>query len=195
MTKTAVIIASGPSLTQPQVDAALASGHTTIAVNGAYKIAPTADWLYAGDMMFWKTYIADIKRVFKGKLVTQDNGSSQRWGIQRVRGTNRDGLGKDVIHLNGNSGVQALNLAFLWGYRRIVLLGFDMKLGPNKERHFHADHPHPCVQNQVFGEWLHKLEKVARDLRAEKCEVLNCTPGSALTLFPMPKWEDVLCPK
>ena len=130
--KTAVIIASGPSLTQAQVDAALVSGHTTIAVNGAYKIAPTADWLYAGDMMFWKTYIADIKRVFKGNLVTQDNGSSQRWGIQRVRGTNREGLGRDIIHLNGSSGTQALNLAFVWGFRRIVLLGMDMKLGSKR---------------------------------------------------------------
>jgi hypothetical protein len=191
--KTAVVIASGPSLTQEQVDAALRSGHFTIAVNGAYKIAPTADVLYAGDMLFWKTQMAEIKRVFKGKLVTQDNGSAQRWGIQRVRGTNRDGFGKDVIHLGGNSGFQGVNLAYVWGYTRIILLGFDLRLGSKGERHFHADWPHPMVQNQVFEEWLKKWDRASRDIRAFGIEILNCTPGSALTCFPMPRWQDVLC--
>jgi hypothetical protein len=190
--KTLIVIASGPSLTQEQVDAAIKSPYETIAVNGAYQIAPTADYLYAGDYMFWKLHIAEIKAKFKGKLITQDNSASSRFNLTRIRGTNRDGLGKGVIHLNGNSGVQALNLAFVWGARRIILLGMDMKLGPKGERHFHANHPHPAVQNQVFSEWLHKLEKVAKDLRAEKCEVIDCTVGGAITCFTKGDWREVL---
>jgi hypothetical protein len=190
--KTAIVIASGPSLTKEQADAALASPHYTIAVNGAYKIAPTADALYAGDFMFWKLHLADIKRTFKGKLVTQDSSASAHYQLTRVRGTNRDGLGKEVIHMNGNSGVQAINLAYLWGYRRIILLGFDMKLGSKGEKHFHPDHPHPAVQNQVFPEWLKKVQKVATDLVAAKCEVLNATPDSAMKCFPMVDWKEVL---
>ena len=191
--KTAIVIASGPSLTQEQADAAKASGHFTIVVNGAYKMLPTADALYAGDFFFWKMYYADIKRIFKGKLWCQDSSTTARWpDIKRMRGTNREGLGKDVIHLNGNSGVQAINLAYLGGFEKIILLGFDMKLGPKGERHFHPDHPHPMVQNQVFSEWLHKLERVAKDLRIAKVEVLNATPGSAMKCFPMVDWKEVL---
>lgn len=191
--KTAIVIASGPSLTDEQVDAAERSGHFTIVVNSTYKKAPWAHVLYAGDFLWWKTCINDVKREFKGELWTQDNATHQRWHINRMRGTNRDGLGRDVIHLNGNSGVQAINLAYLWGYQRIYLLGFDMQLGPKGEKHWHRDHPAPMVQGQTFGEWLHKFEKVAKDLRELKIEVINLTPRSALACFPTQDWREVLC--
>lgn len=192
--KTAIVIASGPSLTMAQVDAAKASGHFTIVVNTTHEIFPAADVLYAGDFLWWKTHIADVRKTFKGQMWTQDSSTAARWpDIKRMRGTNREGLGREVIHNNGNSGVQAINLAFLWGYRRIILLGFDMKLGPKGERHHHADHPHPLVQNQTFSEWLHKLEFFARDIKATGVEVINCTPGSAMRCFEMRDWKEVLC--
>lgn len=192
--KTAVILAGGPSLTIEQIDAARRSGHHTIVVNRTYEKFLDANTLYAGDYLFWKTYIADIRAMFKGKLVTQDPSAAARWpGLLLVRGANREGLGKERIHQNGNSGVQALNLAYLRGFERVILLGFDMKLGPNGEKHHHPDHPAPCVQGATFGEWLHKLQAVARDLKATKCEVLNATPGSAMKCFPMIDWREVLC--
>lgn len=191
--KTAIILASGLSLTAEQIEAALNSGHHTIAVNSTYEKALTADSMYAGDFLWWKFNSAHVRANFKGKAWTQDNSAAARWPwIHRVRGCNREGLGKDQIHNNGNSGVQALNLAYLWGYERIILLGFDMKLGPKGERHHHPDHPAPLVQNQTFDEWLHKLEKVARDFRATKCEVLNATPGSAMKCFELVDWKDYL---
>ncbi len=191
--KTAVILAGGPSLTLEQIDAARHSGHHTIVVNRTYQKFLDANVLYAGDYLFWKTYIADVKLKFKGKLVTQDASAAARWPtVTLVRGTNREGLGRERIHQNGNSGTQALNLAFLLGYERIVLLGMDMKTGPNGEKHHHPDHESPCVQGQTFGEWLHKLDKVARDFKTTKCEVLNATPGSAMKCFPMVDWREVL---
>ena len=192
--KTVVILASGPSLTQEQIDAALASGYPTIAVNSTWEKMPTATMLYAGDFLWFKFNIAKVRAAkFKGEIWTQDNTVASRWpGIKRIRGTNRKGLGKDVIHINGNSGTQAINLAYLQGYRRIILLGFDMKLGPNGERHHHKDHAHPMVQNQTFNQWLDQLQDVARDLEAEKCEVLNATPDSALKSFPLVDWKAVL---
>lgn len=194
--KTAVILGSGPSLTAEQIDAARVSGHFTIVVNATYKVMLDANVLYGGDFMFWKAYMADVRKVFKGALWTQDASVAARWQINRIRGTNRDGLGlNNAIHLNGNSGAQAINLAFLWGYKRVVLLGFDMKFGPGGERHHHTDHPAPCVQSQVFFEWIHKIDRMARDLRLQNIEVLNATPGSALKCFPMVNYREVLqCP-
>jgi len=194
MKPTAIILASGPSLTQDQIDKALASKHKTIVVNATYQKAPTADILYFGDYLFGKTYMADIVRTFKGEVWTQDATSCARWPkLKRVRGANREGLGRDgKIHLNGNSGMQAINLAFFFGYRRIVLLGFDMGLGPNGERHHHPDHPKPMVQAQTFDEWLHKSTRFATDLANAGCEVLNATTTTALHCWPRVKLEDVL---
>lgn len=191
--KTAIVLASGPSLTLDQIAAAKRSGHFTIAVNATFQKMLDADVMYSGDFLFFKTYHAEIRRDFKGKVWTQDSSAAARWPwINRMRGANRDGLGTERIFINGNSGAQSVNLAYLWGYQRIILLGFDMRLGPKGERHHHPDHVAPCVQNQCFDEWLFKFEKIARDLRVHKIEVLNCTPGSALKCFPMPAWEDVL---
>ena len=190
---TAIVIASGPSLTSEQVDAARRSGHRTIVVNTTYRMMLDADNLYAGDFLWWKFHYADVSARFAGKCWTQDSTVAARWPwIKRQRAINRDGLGKDLIHLNGNSGFQALNLAFLWGYRRIILLGFDMKAGPRGERHHHPDHPHPMVINQTFDEWRHKSIKLAADLVAAKCSVINATPDSALTTFPVADWWEVL---
>lgn len=188
------MLASGPSLSVEQIDAARHSGHHTIVVNSTFRDMLDAHTLYAGDFLWWKLNIAEVRAKFKGKCWTQDNSAAARWPmIQRMRGGNRDGLGEKIIHTNGNSGMQAVNLAYLWGFERIVMLGFDMKLGPKGERHHHPDHPAPMVQAQTFFEWIHKAEKVARDFREKtRVEVLNCTPGSALTCFPVRDWKEVL---
>ncbi len=191
--KTAIVLASGPSLTLEQIDAARRSGHHCIVVNRTFEKFLDANTVYMGDYLAIKTYNADVVARFKGKLVTQDPSAAARWPHWKlVRGANREGLGKERIHQNGNSGVQALNLAFLWGFERIILIGFDMKNGPNGEKHHHPDHPAPMVQGATFGEWLHKLQAVARDLKTTKCEVLNATPDSAMKCFPMVDWREVL---
>lgn len=192
--KTAVILAGGPSLTLEQIEAARRSGHFTIVVNTTYEKMLDANVLYGGDFMWWKAHIADIRASkFKGELWTQDNTTALRWPeIKHIRGGHRPGLGRDIVHSNGNSGAQAINLAVIWGYKRLILLGFDMKLGPKGEKHHHPDHPHPCVQGQTFDEWLHKFVQIARDLHDLGVEVINCTPGSALKLFPMKPWNEVL---
>lgn len=196
--KTAIVLASGPSLTQEQINAAQFSGHFTIVVNSTWEKMPNANVVYAGDFIWIKAHIAKLQAAikagrFKGEVWSQDSSSAARWPIvHRIRGGNRDGLGKDMVYINGNSGTQAVNLAYLWGYKRIILLGFDMKEGPGGEKHHHPDHPHPCVQAMTFDEWLKKWVKVAHDLKATGIEVINCTPGSALKLFPMKDWKEVL---
>ena len=77
------------------------------------------------------------------------------------------------------------------GARRILLIGYDMR-EINGRKHWHPDHPAPCVQKQQFGEWIHKFRKLAEDLKAAQCEVINCTPKSALQCFPMGDMEQEL---
>lgn len=120
---------------------------------------------------------------FKGEKWTQDHTAAERYKLNRIKGINRSGLGLEYLHINGNSGFQAINLAYLFGARRILLVGFDMKLGPKGEKHHHPDHPSPLMQGMTFGEWIHKGATLAKDLERNGCDVINCSAETALTCF------------
>jgi hypothetical protein len=194
--QTCVVLASGPSLTDEQL-AAVADAHVrVITVNSTvFKYPVDPDVVYAGDFMWWKVNGRDAKmRTFGGAdRWTCDRTAAERYGLNWVKGVNALGLGRGPhIHTNGNSLAQAINLAYLFGCRRILLLGADMKLGPNGERHWHPDHPSPLMQGQDFSGWLFKFNHLAVDLKKESCEVVNCSPGSAMTCFPMSTIEKEL---
>ena len=183
--RTAVVIANGPSLTAEQIVHVEASTAWAIGVNTAYMMAQHCDVYYAGDYLFWSVHsrrmIAKFPRATQ-QFWTCDATAAEQFGINRWKGRNEPGLGEALIHLNGNSGAQAINLAYLFGARKIVLLGFTMREIDGK-KHFHGDHEKPLVQKQLFEEWLHKMEFVARDAKRLGCDVVNCDPLSAMTCF------------
>lgn len=191
--KTSVIICAGPSLSDEQLAAVGPHGEVkVIAVNTAYMYAPWADVVYGSDYMFWKVHGARVKaQAPHAQRWTTDTSAAERYQLHRERGGNRDGLGTSVVHINGNSGFAAINLAYLWGSRRILLLGMDMREIDGK-KHRHGDHEKPLTQAQLFEEWLHKSAKLAEDLKREGCAMINCTPGSALTCFPVSTIEKEL---
>jgi len=120
-----------------------------------------------------------------------DSSAAEQYQCGRWPGRNTNGLGADVVHLNGNSGAQAINLAFLFGARKIVLLGFTMReIGGQK--HFHGDHEKPLVQTQQFAEWIHRMNFVANDAHRMGCDIVNCDPLSALQCFRMGDLESEL---
>lgn len=186
--QTAVVMASGPSLSDAQANAVRAAGVRTITTNTTHEKAPFADVFYACDLLFWKLNHAKMDR---SKCWTQDRNSAERWQLNWIRQSARPGLGTKDLHVNGNSGFGAINLAFLFGCRRILLLGFDMREVGGK-KHWHPDHPKPCVQNMPFKEWLFKSVALAKDLKTAGCSVVNCTPNSALTVWPMSTIEKEL---
>lgn len=180
--KTAVILASGPSLTAMDCMRVEAAGLPTVAVNCTFRLAPWADIVYMGDMLAVKTYAQEVAK--------KTNGRTECWTVfdqpfwKRVKCVNHEGLGHGYVHGGGNSGYQAINLAYLFGSRDILLLGFDMGLGDNGEKHWHPDHPKGLVQAQPFKEWIHRFDKLADDLKAEGVRVTNCSRRTALTCFP-----------
>lgn len=181
--QTAIVLASGPSLTPDQFDVATGSGARTIAVNSTAFMGVT-DVVFAVDFMWWKMNIAALRRARANPGGwTTCRSSAERFGLNFTRGANERGLGKNRVHSGGNSGYAAINLAYLFGARRVLLAGFDMKFGPAGERHWHPDHPRPCVQEQLFDEWLGKFSALAEDAKAAGLEIVNCTPDSALTVF------------
>lgn len=127
-------------------------------------------------------------RDFRGLKVSQDAGGCEEFGLHRVT-LARDDRG-NIAHAiqaepgtiggGGNSGFQALNLAIQFGARRILLLGYDMHGG-----HWHGDHPAGMAQpkDDTMARWRRAFQANAPLIAAMGVEVINCTPGSALTCF------------
>ncbi|MFV1983009.1 MAG: hypothetical protein ACC657_05650 [Thiohalomonadales bacterium] len=82
----------------------------------------------------------------------------------------------------GNSGYQAVNLAYILGAKTILLLGFDM-FGD----HYFGKHPKTLVNGSPFDMFIKSFESITKDI-----EIINCTRKTALNCFPKMSLESVL---
>lgn len=143
-----------------------------------------ADALYACDGDWWKVYYEEARQAFKGELWTQDELAARKYGINYVKSEPNPGLGlHDKIHQGGNSGYQAINLAYLWGADRIVLLGFDCGPSVRGEAHWFGQHPPILTQTQPYDLWVAKYPRLADDLEKQGVKVINASRHTALTCF------------
>lgn len=86
------------------------------------------------------------------------------------------------VHKGQNSGYQSINLAFLWGMQRGVLLGFDMQRTGGKS-HCHGDHKGGLPNLGDMPDWCRRMTVLAADLRARGVEVVNASRVTALTCY------------
>lgn len=207
--KTITIIGGGPSLDLADVE--FVRGRCeAIVINTAYQIARWANYLYARDYAWWAARPANVFYPENGKAVAKDNPGAkshaqlsfelfhgQRWtgsvkaagefGLRHINTRMAEGINPipGVIHEGGpagaNSGFQATNLAITQFHAtRVLLLGFDMRGG-----HWHGDHPDPLtnVAPAAMSPFARSFESMVPGLRDMGVEVVNCTPGSAITCF------------
>lgn len=177
---TIVCVGSGPSLTVDQLEVCRGKARM-IVVNDAYRLATWADVLYACDAKWWRWEKNKSARAFAGLKYTLKPSYPE---IQVLRNLGRTGLSLDPTGLKTgfDSGYQAINLAVLLGATRILLLGYDMrKIGP--KAHFFGNHPDNTAP--PFLVCLKDYGTLVGPLREAGVSVINCTPGSALTVFPM----------
>lgn len=85
-------------------------------------------------------------------------------------------LNRDGVRSGGNSGHQAINLAFHTGVGKILLIGFDQH-----GKHWFGDHPKGA--NPDYATLEKRFEPLDRALRKRGVLALNCTPGSKLNAF------------
>ena len=187
--QTAVVIGGGPSLTAEAV-AFVRDKAKVIAVNDAYRLAPWAHVLYACDLKWWTWHPEAV--AFAGLKVTHSKIAAQDFaGLRWMPCDSRaPGLSTNAekLHCGKNSGYQAVNLAYLLGARRIVLLGFDMRR-INNAGHWFGEHPDRIRSS--YGPWLKTFETVAAQCAELGLTIINATPGSALRCFPQQSIESV----
>lgn len=199
-----VVVASGPSLDKADASrlsrARLAKADLRIlAVNDAWRMVPCADALYACDAKWWEHHAASVAAGFEGERWTQDQARglevAGRLGLNVVK-SRRGGIPSDepdVIAQGMNSGFQAVNLAALAGGDPIVLLGFDMGLGPGGLSHFFGDHPTQRLNvKSPFADFIRHFETSAPYYARRGVKILNASRRSALTCFPRIDLEEAL---
>lgn len=157
-----------------------------------WRLLPKADVLYGCDEHWWEHHIEKINDECTAELWTQCPIAQSRYNLNRIEGESKTGLGKKKLHFGGNSGYQAVNLAFLFGATKIILVGFDMQR-TNDKIHFFGAHPYhrngggPTAQ--LLKKWCENFSVMAQDLSQENVEVINASKNSALTCFEKKELE------
>jgi hypothetical protein len=195
-----ICVASGPSLTAEQgfQISCATDDWRIIAVNNTWQRVPLADVLYACDQQWWKHYHQDVANKFKGECWTGDRWAAHQYGLCRVQMYDKPGLSREhgVLHSGANGGYQAVNLAYAFGAREILLVGYDM-MRTYGMSHWHGDHPStlpplpaPNLSSLLFSatedfpDWIHRFEQLAIDLDNAGVSVRNCSIETALPWFP-----------
>lgn len=216
--ETAVILATGPSLNEDQITL-VAKAHSdgkcrVITVNNSYQLAPWSDIHIACNDNWWDHYWKNDKvlRDMKADKWTRYKHQADEFGINYIDSIVKDGLSKDpsVVHINKGSGPIAINIATLYGFKKIILLGHDMKFakdydGKKKKtgsspRHFFGEYPKVMQHfpqskssidnNGVIIGLIDAYNGMVKDL--EDIDVVNCTPDSHLPTFRKSKLTDEL---
>jgi len=203
--KTAVIFASGPSVTDKDIETVrkyrTQDKCRVIAINAMYQKVDYADLLYFCDFKFYKWHMIDTPDpIFKDYPAPKYSITPQKFitsDIHRLRKHSEEGYGLsrecDALAHGKNSGYQCLNLAFLFGVKRIIMVGYDMKPDENGKTHCHGPHfiPTPVVVYKNITEGGY-YESIATELQKEGVEVINTSMDSALCCFTKMPLKDIL---
>ena len=184
-----VILGCGPSLSKEQIDC-IEGRAKVVVINLAFRAAPFADILYAGDGSFWESYPDSLE--FPGLKVTANfkhTCKSEKLHVVTVHPTVRMGRRfstlPGTLGYGGNSGFQALNLVLQLGSQAVILLGFDMNV--NLGGHWHKDHPEPLTNpNQRFvNHWKRAFRRDLPIINSFGARIINASLNTRLDIFPM----------
>jgi hypothetical protein len=176
------VIGSGPSLEGFDFDRLPAAFRI-----GANKSAWLAkcDVLVSVDRRFHSEFRKQIE-AFPGDKFMARAEDEPIPGVTYAAYERGDGLSESISTLKGtNSGFAALNVAYILGYKRIGLLGFDFQWTGGKS-HFHDGY---TWQNKAahrhLRTWARAFPKILPQLTAKGVEVINYVgpEGSGIDVF------------
>ena len=199
---TAIVCGTGPSITPEIIKAVNNSGHRIFGANRAHEIF-NCDVVHGCNYQFWDHYWPAMKDLPFDKWTTRPELEGKYPGLEYIPERWEDGLSKESswISAHHGTGPQLVNIAYLYGCTRLLLVGWDMRfhgrvagaaLGPNefKRRRYLDEDPLTLNHWPRFtgpdGELL-GLIKEMETIHPEDygIEIINCTPNSAMKCFPM----------
>ena len=204
---TIACLATGPSFSPRQADIARAKGFTLFGCNNVWRDVPDLAVLYACNEGWWAHYWSDELAKYSAEKWTTNQVAAKKFGLNLIAEIDRAGLSSDeaYVHHGHGSGYTLVNLAYLMGAERIILLGYDCKFAPDYDgqamkvgsspRHYFGEYPSALhhwpyfsIKNGIHVEMLRLWESVAKQ---NAVEIVNCSAGSAIECFPKARIEDV----
>lgn len=173
------ILCSGESIGHQKAQIAKLKGRF-IAVKHGVLVRPDADVLFlAGEGTL--TFETDLIRQFSGRymIVRSKHHPGLPVEVLRVaRAKDHTTLCDLTDHVCGyDTGTSAINLAYHFGARTIVMLGYDMTGG-----HF-CKHPLQNPPQNHFRRHMMTLADLNADAIRKGIRIVNCSPISAVTAF------------
>jgi len=218
--ETAVLVATGPSLTDEQLTLVKehhdAGNCRVFTINNVYQRVPWTDVHISCDAPWWRWYGERSKELLALPCpkYTWYPELADRFNIDYIKGINKPGLSTDpsVVHINHGSSPMCVNLALHYGIKRLLLIGHDMKYAAdyNPKKRDHGSTPRnysdeypgtvqhwPSVKVGLYKPGVNDglietYNNMVPQLKKLGMEVINCTPDSALTTFPMSTLEEEL---
>lgn len=183
--ETVYVIGGGPSLRG--FDWERLRGKRVIATNNSGFRVPWADVMYWADLR-WYEWNKDRLSEFKGKYLVTKSRPPKRDDLDiKVIQHRFHGLSHDPSIVAGwCGGSNAINLAYLFGATRIILLGFDMTGG-----NFHNEHRVDTIEDFYKAKFIPAIELMAKHLGQAGIEVINANPSSQLKCFPIVNFDDI----
>lgn len=190
---TAVVVGNGLSILGVDFAPLLAHPHARVMVsNSGYVHCPSADVLMCSDRHWIKAH-PDLSG-YTGPLiiVTQPQAvlvadmrmvSAKREFIERTRG---DIFRERDVLVEGHTSVSTnISAAVQRGASRILLLGLDLKTGPDgRRRSYDMSMDNGALSQVRYAKQIVHLTKQAAFVKARGIEVLNCSPRSGLECYP-----------
>lgn len=205
--ETAIVCGTGPSIT-PEiirlVNAARRAGWVRVfGANRAHEIFE-CDVMHACNAEFYPLWWERIKDKPLDRWTTRPEMNGRLPGVEYIEERWEPGLSRDPswIAAHHGTGPQLVNIAYLYGCERLLLVGWDMrfhgKTGPRsfeRRRYLGED---PLTENH----WPRtgpdgEMEGLIREMETINPDdygirIINCTRGSALKCFPMQDLRDAL---
>lgn len=187
--RTVVCIASGPSLTPADVErvriwrekAGPTEERQVFVANTTFRLAPWADAMFAMDRQWWQMYHAEVNEKFQG-LRYSSNPIPVNWHVKRLVG----GGFKPF----GNSGAASIAMAVQFGFKKVIMLGFDCQHTGGKT-HWHGSHPKGLGDAGSVNRWPEKFKELKLWIHG-RAEVINASRVTALDMFPRQPLEEVI---
>ena len=164
-----------------------------IGVNAAFLIGNWIDMVFFGDKG-WFLENREQLAEFPG-LKVSCHPSGEKFGAERIKCMPRNKkYGKGIspypgsVCWNGNSGSAAISVAVHTGVKRIVLVGFDMKVDENYKQHWHglygsANRGKVEEKKLPFIRHSSGFPLIARDAKKKRVTIINACPDSTIKEF------------
>ena len=194
--ETAIVCGTGPSITPEIIKTVNHSGHRVFGANRAYEIF-NCDVIHGCNYQFWHHYWPQIKGQSFDKWTTRPELEGVYPSLEYIEERWEDGLSSDPswISAHHGTGPQLVNIAYLYGCTRLLLVGWDMrylgKTGPRQytRRRYLGEDPltiNHWPQTGPNGEQTGLIKEMETIRPADYgIEIINCTPDSAMHCFPM----------